>query len=186
MLGVRRVGITNAAGLLQRQSLLHYRRGNITVLDRTGLERISCPCYRSAKDTYERILGAQSDTVIWCPEPATFRLGGATESHNGAELCVRLPRKASIEPRAPVRANLLPETNRQDDEAVLMKLQAALPHVKVHDDVTIARSAGAVVLQPPPPALDTLIGLADALMYRAKKCREESPSSGLKQYSPFT
>ena len=60
MLGVRRVGITNAAGLLQKQRLLSYRRGDITILDRHGLEAASCECYRTSKDAYERVLGAQS------------------------------------------------------------------------------------------------------------------------------
>lgn len=58
MLGVRRVGITNAAGCLQERKLLQYTRGDITILDRVGLEKVSCRCYRSAKDTYESILGA--------------------------------------------------------------------------------------------------------------------------------
>ncbi len=57
MLGVRRVGVTNAAGLLQEKGLVKYSRGNITVLDRAGLEAVSCGCYRAVKDTYERILG---------------------------------------------------------------------------------------------------------------------------------
>lgn len=57
MLGVRRVGVTNAAGLLQAQKLVRYSRGNITVLDRAGLEAASCGCYRTVKDTYESILG---------------------------------------------------------------------------------------------------------------------------------
>jgi CRP-like cAMP-binding protein len=58
MLGVRRVGITNAAGILQRQQLVRYTRGNITVLNRVGLEKVSCRCYQSARDTYDRILAA--------------------------------------------------------------------------------------------------------------------------------
>lgn len=57
MLGVRRVGITNAAGLLQKRKILSYTRGEITILNRTGLEKASCSCYQASKDVYTRILG---------------------------------------------------------------------------------------------------------------------------------
>ncbi len=57
LLGVRRVGITKAANSLQQQKLIRYRRGDITILDRAGLEAVSCGCYQTEKETYENILG---------------------------------------------------------------------------------------------------------------------------------
>jgi hypothetical protein len=57
MLGVRRSGITRAAGELQQRKLIHYRRGEIEVLDRGGLEEASCECYAAVTDDYERLLG---------------------------------------------------------------------------------------------------------------------------------
>jgi len=56
MLGVRRVGVTKAAGLLQRRKLISYRRGRITVLDRPGLQEASCGCYVAMKTTYDRMV----------------------------------------------------------------------------------------------------------------------------------
>jgi len=53
MLGVRRVGITGAACALQRHGLIRYHRGNITVLDRTGLEAAACSCYAADRRAYE-------------------------------------------------------------------------------------------------------------------------------------
>lgn len=56
MLGVRRVGVTTAAGTLQRQSLIKYHRGSMTVLDRRGLRRASCTCYGANRDAYHRLV----------------------------------------------------------------------------------------------------------------------------------
>ncbi|MEO6624117.1 MAG: Crp/Fnr family transcriptional regulator [Burkholderiaceae bacterium] len=52
MLGVRRVGVTIAAGLLQRQGLITYHHGQLTVLDRAGLRRASCSCYETDRKAY--------------------------------------------------------------------------------------------------------------------------------------
>jgi hypothetical protein len=57
MLGVRRVGVTNAAHSLQRRRLIDYHRGNITVLDRRGLKAASCGCYGADRQSYRRVLG---------------------------------------------------------------------------------------------------------------------------------
>jgi CRP-like cAMP-binding protein len=56
MLGVRREGITEAAGKLQQAGVIRYRRGHIAVLDRTGLEGRSCECYGVVKAEIDRLL----------------------------------------------------------------------------------------------------------------------------------
>jgi len=62
MLGVRREGVTEAAGRLQESGLISYRRGHITVLDRAGLERRTCECYAVVKAEYDRLLPALKAT----------------------------------------------------------------------------------------------------------------------------
>jgi Mn-dependent DtxR family transcriptional regulator len=56
MLGVRREGVTEAAGQLHKAGLIEYQRGHITVLDRPGLEQRTCECYAVVKREYDRLL----------------------------------------------------------------------------------------------------------------------------------
>ena len=56
MLGVRRVGITVAAGVLQREGLIRYHRGELTVLDREGLEAAACACYACDRQAYSEVI----------------------------------------------------------------------------------------------------------------------------------
>jgi CRP-like cAMP-binding protein len=56
MLGVRRVGITGAAGSLQRAGLIEYRRGSMIVLNRNGLKAAACACYATDQKAYAKLL----------------------------------------------------------------------------------------------------------------------------------
>lgn len=56
LLGVRREGITEAAGRLQHAGLIEYHRGHITVIDRHGLETRACECYQTVKNEFDRLL----------------------------------------------------------------------------------------------------------------------------------
>lgn len=63
MLGVRREGVTEAAGQLHKAGLIRYRRGHISVLDRAGLEQRTCECYAVVKREYDRLLPADYKTI---------------------------------------------------------------------------------------------------------------------------
>ena len=60
MLGVQRTGVTAAASALQRAGLIRYRRGTVTIIDRGGLTRRSCECYRVSKAEFDRLLGGRT------------------------------------------------------------------------------------------------------------------------------
>jgi CRP-like cAMP-binding protein len=57
MLGARRAGITVAAGVLKQKGLIEYSRGHITIMDREGLEALSCACYPIVRKEFARLLG---------------------------------------------------------------------------------------------------------------------------------
>jgi Mn-dependent DtxR family transcriptional regulator len=61
MLGVRREGVTEAAGKLQSSGIIRYSRGTITVLDRPQLEARVCECYALVKKEFDRLLNGNSD-----------------------------------------------------------------------------------------------------------------------------
>jgi Mn-dependent DtxR family transcriptional regulator len=63
MLGVRREGVTKAAGKLHKAGLINYKRGHIVVLNRAGLEERVCECYRVVRDEVVRILPPVIETL---------------------------------------------------------------------------------------------------------------------------
>ena len=60
MLGVRRAGVSEACSRLQEQQLIRYTRGVVEIIDREGLERASCECYRATQKEFDRLLGPTS------------------------------------------------------------------------------------------------------------------------------
>lgn len=59
MLGVRRAGVSEAANALQARNLLAYKRGDMTVLDRPGLEAAACSCYKADQAVYRKMVGGR-------------------------------------------------------------------------------------------------------------------------------
>ena len=70
MLGVRREGITEAAGALQRDGFIRYRRGHIMVLNRSGLETRACECYAVVKAELARLMTGMGTRWTEPAEPA--------------------------------------------------------------------------------------------------------------------
>lgn len=64
MLGVQRTGVSVAAAALQRAGLIHYRRGNVSILDRRGLIGSSCECYGVSKKEFDRLLGKRANQAV--------------------------------------------------------------------------------------------------------------------------
>ena len=63
MLGVRREGVSKAAGLLQKRELINYSRGRIKILDRAGLKAVACECYGILKAESDSYLGARGSVA---------------------------------------------------------------------------------------------------------------------------
>jgi CRP-like cAMP-binding protein len=82
-LGVRREGITVAAGKLQTAGLIRYRRGHIAVLERAGLELLACECYAVVKNEFDRLLnGAHSDTGVHARSSAASESARRRPAHS--------------------------------------------------------------------------------------------------------
>ena len=67
MLGSRRATVTLSAGILQAAGLIRYQRGHVTILDREGLEGVSCECYAVIRDELDRALGDRAVPPGVCP-----------------------------------------------------------------------------------------------------------------------
>jgi CRP-like cAMP-binding protein len=82
MLGVRREGVTEAAGNVQKAGLITYYRGHIIVLDRPGLEARTCECYAVVKKEFDRLLPYRVESGA-SASPATFH-SASFQTHKGA------------------------------------------------------------------------------------------------------
>ena len=65
MLGVRRAGVSTIASELEAQGLVRQTRGHITIIDRAGLEKQACKCYRMMDDCYRDVMGS----TPWSTDP---------------------------------------------------------------------------------------------------------------------
>lgn len=68
MLGVRRVGVTKAAGALQRKNLISYSRGDLIIHNHNGLKAASCACFQADKAIYEKIIFAKNNNLLIEPD----------------------------------------------------------------------------------------------------------------------
>jgi CRP-like cAMP-binding protein len=92
MLGVRREGVTEAAGSLQRAGLIRYSRGHIKVLDRPGLERTVCECYAVVKQEFDRLMSE-------LPKPERNNAHVTLQSAPALQSIDSTPSKAARRPR---------------------------------------------------------------------------------------
>jgi CRP-like cAMP-binding protein len=80
MMGVRREGVTQAAGDLQRKGLIAYRRGQMQIVDRPGLEAAACGCYDAARVVYADVLGQATGGLAAIRPPGPWAASGRIPS----------------------------------------------------------------------------------------------------------
>lgn len=90
MLGVRREGVTAAAGKLQKNGMISYRRGRISIIDRAGLEDRACECYGIIRGEYDRIMAPKKDNFNQNSSAVIYRNSndwrGHAENHRYTKL----------------------------------------------------------------------------------------------------
>lgn len=79
MLGVRRVGISVAAGDLHERKLIGYRRGTVTILDQRGLEAAACGCYKTVKDTFTKATPGHKLSRQFSRQPSSSHKANRTD-----------------------------------------------------------------------------------------------------------